>query len=124
MDRSEERRLEIVIGNLLRFGVVLSAFVVGVGAILYLIRHGTEIPAYGSFHGERAGLTHPAAILRAAIRLQARPLIQLGLLLLIATPVARVGFSAYAFCRLRDWKYAGISLIVLGLLLYSLFWTH
>jgi uncharacterized membrane protein len=124
MERSAERRLDILIGNLLRFGVILSASVVGVGAIVYLIRHGAEIPNYGSFHGESSGLTHPVAILRSARQLQGRPLIQLGLLLLIATPVARVGFSAYAFARLRDWKYVAISAVVLALLLYSLFWTH
>lgn len=124
MDHSEERKLEIVIGNLLRFGVILSACVVGAGAIVYLIRHGSEIPSYGAFHGEPPGFTQPVAIFRSALKFQGRALIQLGLLLLIATPVARVGFSAYAFSNLRDWKYVGVSLAVLALLLYSLFWTR
>ena len=47
-------------------------------------------------------------------------IIQLGLVLLIATPVARVAFAAYSFGRQRDWLYLGIAGIVLSLLLYGL----
>jgi uncharacterized membrane protein len=51
-------------------------------------------------------------------------MIQLGLLFLIATPVARVAFSVYAFMRERDKTYVIITLIVLAILLYSLFGRH
>jgi uncharacterized membrane protein len=47
-------------------------------------------------------------------------LIQLGLLLLIATPVARVVFSVAGFAIERDWMYVVITLLVLLTLLYSL----
>lgn len=46
--------------------------------------------------------------------------IQFGLLLLIATPVARVVFSIFAFAAQRDWIYVGVSMIVLSILAYSL----
>ena len=49
-----------------------------------------------------------------------RGLIQIGLLALIATPIARVTFSVFAFLYQRDWEYVAFTLIVLGLLLYSL----
>ena len=117
-----EHRLDIVIGNLLRFGVLLSAVVVASGALVYLLHHGAEIPSYGVFHGEPRSFTSPLEILHAAFQLQGRGIIQLGLLLLIATPVARVAFSIYAFLALRDWKYLAISLTVFALLLSSLFW--
>ncbi|HXU49289.1 MAG TPA: DUF1634 domain-containing protein, partial [Candidatus Binatia bacterium] len=58
---------------------------------------------------------------RDATKLTGRGLIQLGLLLLIATPVARVIFSVFAFLYERDWKYVFFTLIVLGLLIFSLF---
>ena len=60
------------------------------------------------------------AIVRCALTLDARCVIQLGLLLLIATPVARVAFSVFAFAKQRDWTFVVITLIVLGLLLYGL----
>ena len=46
---------------------------------------------------------------------------QLGLLLLIATPIARVMFSAVVFAIDRDRMYVGFTLLVLAVLLYSLF---
>jgi uncharacterized membrane protein len=47
-------------------------------------------------------------------------LIQLGLLLLIATPVARVAVAIVGFALERDRLYTVISLIVLLILLASL----
>ena len=44
-----------------------------------------------------------------------------GLLLLIATPIARVALSLIAFARQRDRMYVCITTLVLGLLLFSLF---
>jgi uncharacterized membrane protein len=52
---------------------------------------------------------------------QGRGLIALGLMLLIAVPVGRVVFSVYAFARRRDRLYVVVTLVVLGLLLFSLF---
>jgi uncharacterized membrane protein len=46
-------------------------------------------------------------------------LIQLGLLFLIATPIARVAFSIAGFAVERDWMYVGFTVIVLVILLYS-----
>jgi uncharacterized membrane protein len=59
-----------------------------------------------------------------AAALHGRGIIQVGLLLLIATPIVRVAFSAHAFARLRDGKYVIITLMVLALLLFSVFGTH
>jgi len=47
-------------------------------------------------------------------------LIQFGLLVLIATPVARVAFCAGGFLRQRNGLYVAISSVVLMVLLYSL----
>jgi uncharacterized membrane protein len=58
---------------------------------------------------------------RQAFRGDAAALIQVGTLLMIATPVARVVFAVYAFGRRRDGLYFGVSCAVLTLLLYGLF---
>ncbi|MEX2299740.1 MAG: DUF1634 domain-containing protein [Bryobacterales bacterium] len=110
-----ERRL----GNLLRAGVSLAAVVVLVGGLIYLARHGHEQPAYQTFRGEPSALRTFAGILSGAWELRGREIIQLGLLLLIMTPIARVAFAAYSFTRQRDWLYVGIASIVLSLLLYG-----
>jgi uncharacterized membrane protein len=53
--------------------------------------------------------------------LSGRGVIQLGLLLLVATPVARVACSVVGFLRERDYVYVALTLIVLVVLIYSLF---
>jgi uncharacterized membrane protein len=112
-----------VIGNLLRVGVAASALVVLAGGALYLIRHGTEHCDYSQFRPNEA-FQGPRKVVRAALTLSGRGLIQLGVLLLIATPVARVAFSVFAFARRRDYTYVAITLIVLAVLLCGLFWEH
>jgi len=107
-------------GNLLRAGVGLAAAVVLVGGLVYLVRHGTAQPDYQVFRGEPADQRSIRGIVADALKLRGRGIIQLGLLLLIATPVARVAFSVYAFARQGDRIYVVVTLIVLTLLLYGL----
>jgi uncharacterized membrane protein len=116
-----EHHFEIVIGNLLRTGVLLAAAVVIFGAVVYLVRHGSEPPRFAQFRSEPQGLRTIPGILAEAEAFQGRGIIQFGLLLLIATPIARVAFAAWAFFRLRDYRYVLITLVVLTLLCYSLF---
>ena len=115
-----DNRLELIIGNLLRAGVLTAAVVVLVGGAMYLFRYGATVPHYRIFHGEPADLRGVSGILTDAWSLRSRGVIQLGLLLLIATPVARVIFSLIAFALERDLTYVVVTLIVLAVLLYSL----
>ena len=112
---------EQVFGNLLRAGVIASALVVLVGGVLYLARHGGEIADYRVFRGEPAELRHPTGIVQELLAMRSRGVIAAGLLLLVATPIARVAFSVYLFIRHRDLIYVAVTLIVLAVLLFSLF---
>jgi len=115
-----DQRIEMIIGTLLRMGVMLAAAVVFIGGVLYLVRHGQETIHYSTFHGEPEALKSIPGVLKSAGAGQARAIIQLGLLLLIATPIARVLFSAIAFALEHDYLYVVITLVVLVVLLYSL----
>ena len=123
--RLSDERVEGVIGNLLRFGVLLSAFVVLIGGASYLIRDGRNpAPDLHQFPGppeEPPSLFH---IVGASARGSSLDLILLGLLLLIATPVARVIFSVAAFGLQRDYLYVSFTLVVLAVLLFSLFYGY
>lgn len=118
-----DQRMEIVIGKLLRTGVLLSAFVVLVGAGIYLVGHGGSPVGYHVFRGEPTNLRDLRGVLHDVLTLGGRGVIQFGLLLLIATPVARVAFSVLGFARERDYMYVAFTLIVLFVLLYSIFWS-
>ena len=87
---------------------------------MYLFRHGESLPHYHVFRGEPPDLRSVRGIVSDARSLSGRGLIQRGLLVLIATPIARVVFSIVGFLRQRDWTYVVISLVVLALLSYSL----
>ena len=115
-----DRDTEKIIGNLLRAGVLLSAAVVLCGGLLFLAHHGTSHPDYHTFRGVASNLTSVTAVIGGALRGDSRSLIQLGLLLLVLTPIARVLFSAVAFGLEEDFTYVVISLIVLAVLMYSL----
>lgn len=95
-----------------------------VGEILYLIYYGTTSPDYRVFRGEPSDLRSLLGIVSDAVSLRSRGIIQTGLLLLIATPVARVTFSVFAFALQRDYTYVIVTLIVLGVLIYSLAGGH
>jgi uncharacterized membrane protein len=116
----DDRRLEDIIGNLLRAGVLLAAAIVFAGGVLYLIQHHSDRASYSTFKIEGSDVSTLAGILRSAGHLQSEGLIQFGLLLLIATPVARVAMAVAGFYLERDHLYVWVSLIVLAVLLFSL----
>jgi len=117
---SPNTHFAILLSHLLRAGVILSATVVLVGGILYLVQHRGPAPPYGVFQGEPTDIRYAQDIWRAACSGHGPGLIQLGLLLLIATPIARVAFSVVEFAIERDGLYVSTTLVVLAILIYSL----
>lgn len=115
-----DHQVEQSIGTLLRAGVLLAASVVLFGGILYLAHHGSGHADYHVFRGEPRDLRTPTLTVREAFSGRPQAVIELGLLLLILTPIARVVFSVVAFARERDVMYVAMTLIVLAVLLYSL----
>jgi uncharacterized membrane protein len=112
--------MDRLIGGLLRGGVILSAAVTMAGGVWHLWQFGGGAPQDRIFHGEPAELCSVGGVLRGVAAGHSASLIQLGLLLLIATPIARVAFSVYAFASKRDRTYVVITLIVLAALAASL----
>ena len=119
-----DEQMRSIMGTLLRVGVVSSAILVVLGGILFFIQHPREIMDYTTFKGEPARLRQVQIILKEALHFKSRDIIQLGLLLLVATPVARVLFSLIGFLIEKDWVYVAITFIVLLVLFSSLFGTY
>ncbi|HKF50401.1 MAG TPA: DUF1634 domain-containing protein [Terracidiphilus sp.] len=115
-----DQRLESIIGNLLRAGVLISAVIVLAGGVMYLAQNASAQASYHAFVDEQASLRSVQGIVRSAAHFDSRGLIQFGLLLLIATPVARVIMAVVGFYLERDRMYAIVSLIVLAVLVFSL----
>ena len=121
MAEGSDHRLEMAMGRMLQIGVTGSALVVLAGGILYLKQFGGAQPNYRHFHGAPAGLVSVLGIVGGLSRFDTRSVIAFGILLLIATPICRVIFGVVGFALLRDRFYAGVSAVVLGILLFSFF---
>jgi uncharacterized membrane protein len=117
-----EEQVNRTIGVLLRVGVTAAAAIVIVAAIWYHAEWATNPPEYQVFHSQPSELRSPGGVVRAALHGQASAWIQLGLLVLIATPVARVVYSIVAFALQRDWTYVGVTCVVLAVLMYGLWY--
>jgi len=115
-----DQKIEDIVGTLLRTGVLTSAAVVFIGALIYLVRHGRSPADYHVFRGEPTDLRTLSGILHSALGLHGQGVIQFGLVLLIFTPVARVAFSIWGFAEEHDRMYVIFTSIVLVILLYSL----
>ena len=115
-----DHAVEQLVGRLLQIGVLVSALITIAGGLMLLARHGHEVPVYTPFRGEPSALTTLDGIVRGAFAMDARAIIQLGLVCLIATPVLRVAFTLVAFVLQRDRTYVVVTAIVLTLLIYGL----
>jgi len=116
----QDLRVEQIIGRLLQRGVLLAAIVVAVGGVALLARHGSAPADFRSFEGESSALRSLAGIVRGALRFDSHAVVQLGVVLLLATPVARVALTLWAFAVQRDRLYVAMTALVLALLLFSL----
>jgi uncharacterized membrane protein len=116
-----DKTIEMILGNLLRIGVIVSGSVVVIGAILFLFRHGLEIPSYHIFKPDRFNVFDFRHLIDGILSFRSVSIMELGILLLIATPVLRVLFSVFAFAKEKDYMYVVFTVIVLLVLVFSFF---
>ncbi|MGZ3758687.1 MAG: DUF1634 domain-containing protein [Mucilaginibacter sp.] len=112
--------MQAVIGWVLRLGVFISMIVVFVGGVIYLYRHGYTVADYRIFKGIPVFLQSADGIIDGIINLRGRAIIQTGIILLIATPIVRVIFSAIGFIIEKDYLYVFITLLVLSIIFFSM----
>jgi len=115
-----DEKLDNVVSVVLRTGVSLAAVLVLIGGIVFVARNRETIPKHRTFHGAPADLTSIAGVLHGVASLNPLYIIQLGILVLIATPIIRVVACAAGFAFEKDWMYTVVSLIVLAFLVASI----
>ncbi|AFY60313.1 DUF1634 domain-containing protein [Synechococcus sp. PCC 6312] len=116
----DDEKMDQLLGNVLRGGVVLSATVIFIGGMIYIWRNGQETVALSVFKGEPTYLKLLPDLLAADAQTHGRAIIQTGILLLLLTPITRVALSLLIFLRQRDFTYVLVTAIVLAVLLHSL----
>lgn len=112
MDESKIGDVEIIISKSLRIGVMLSAVTILVGLLMFLATGNSGYP----------GNSYPTtitAIVKGLLSLKPYGIIMTGLLILISTPVFRVGVSIIVFFKEKDYLYVKITTLVFAILLLS-----
>lgn len=116
----KDKDIEVILGTLLRVGVIVSMAVVLVGGVLFLISESGTFVSYKFFTPEVAALSKPMQIIKTLPTLNGKTIIQFGILLLIFTPISRIVFSIITFSLERDYMYVIIGFIVLAIIMVSL----
>ncbi len=122
--RWTDHQVDLVIGRLLQIGVLAAALVTLAGGVLYLAHHAGVAPDFRTFAGAPTALRSLSGIVRGVAAGSSASLVQLGLVLLILTPMARVALTLGAFVIQKDRLYVGLTAIVLAVLVYGLFWAR
>jgi uncharacterized membrane protein len=120
---SRVSRMETLISLVLRIGVLASLLCVVAGTVISFVHH----PEYVSTAAELNRLTRPGAafphtlrdVFAGTLEWRGQAIVVIGLLLLIATPVARVAVSIFIFLYQKDRIFTLITAVVLCLLLAS-----
>ncbi|WP_316793513.1 DUF1634 domain-containing protein [Pedobacter frigoris] len=115
-----DKDVQVILGTLLRVGVISSMSVVFVGGLIYLFSNYSGLVDYEKFNPGKSGLSSISAIFSGLRSLDGSAIIQFGTLLLIFTPILRVVFSVFSFLIERDYLYVLIGLFVLCVILFSL----
>jgi uncharacterized membrane protein len=117
-----DEKLERIISAVLKWGVLCALALALMGAAIHLVQRHSEIARYSVFHLEAPDTRTVHGIWFSALRFDGRAIMQLGVMVLILTPIMRVAVAAAAFAFESDYLYVIVSLTVLAILAYSI--TH
>ena len=118
--------IDLIIGKLLRVGVVVSCAITIFGGIVYLFQHQGPVTGYravekaGDFHGAAPYLREINTIIPRVFEFDGAAIAQLGIIILIFTPIFRVVFSLISFIMEKDRLYVVITLIVLAIIFINM----
>lgn len=114
------KHIELALGRLLLVGIIISFFFIIWGGALYLIEYGRSTVSYHTF------LPSPTSVsvwnVLQTLNSSPHSLIQLGLIILVFTQVLRVAVTAWFFLQLKDYIFTAVSVFILGVLIYSLYY--
>ena len=116
----KDKDMQLIMGNLLRAGVVLSMTVVFIGGVIYLFGYGSLKADYSKFVIDENGFFSLGSIWNGLMQFNGKAIIQLGILLLIFTPISRVILAVVSFFLERDYLYVMIGVLILGIIMFSL----
>jgi len=124
MKQFKDTDMQLLLGRVLRAGTIISVSIVFIGGIIYLYRHGQAVADYSVWNGVPGFIQHAGSLVNGAFDFRGQAIIQIGIILLVATPIIRVIFSTIGFVLEKDYMYTGISILVLLIILASMISGH
>lgn len=122
----KDEQIQNNLARVMIFGTMAAAAIIAAGLIWYLATHIGDRPGDHIFNKEPKYFENPISMVQRAFEIgifgERRSVIMIGVVLLLINPVVRVAFSVFGFAAQKDHLYAGISLVVLAVLLFSFFW--
>ena len=115
-----DKDIQVILGTLLRAGVIISMSIVLIGGALFLIHNKGGITDYKVFKPELAKFSSIAEIFKGVLTFHGDAIVQFGILMLIFTPIARIVFAIFSFLIERDYLYVLIGFIILAIITISL----
>ena len=106
----KQHDLDQVVHRMLLIGLAISTILMLSGVGLEIARH-QDLPSVEPDFGE---------VFLRVLALRPSGFLALGLLVLLATPILRVLGSIFAFAYERDWRFAGITFVVLMVVVASI----
>lgn len=117
-----EKDFQLIIGNLLQYGVWVSLSVAFMGGIIYLLNHGNELENYSTFYENDTNIFKVIInIYNGVVQGQGESIILLGIILLFITPILRLLISLIVFYFEKDYLYVFITMIVILIIGTSIF---
>ncbi len=121
MNQKEIPALDQIMSRLMLWSVLLASGIMLCGGIYFLWSHGEDPTRDHLFTGEPQDLKDPILMVKAAMEGNKLSLIQIGVFLLLLNPLLRVLLAFFGFSIQKNWLYVIVSMILLGVLSYSLF---
>ncbi|MDN3587072.1 DUF1634 domain-containing protein [Pedobacter aquatilis] len=120
MREIKEKDIQVLLGTLLRAGVIISMSIVLIGGVIFLVHNNGAIIDYKVFTPEVSKFSSVLEILKGVTSLQGDAIVQFGVLMLIFTPIARIVFAIFSFSLEKDYLYVLIGFIILAIIAISL----
>lgn len=114
-----DKNMQHTLANVLRIGVWLATATIALGGIVFLHSKAHTKIVFDVFKPHDATYISVATILSGLKVADGLAIVQLGIFLLILTPVVRVLFAVVGFLKEKDYLYVAIGTLVLLIIFLS-----
>lgn len=116
-----ETKMQAKMGRILLWGLLASSAIILVGGILFLLQFGSTPANYTSFDAAGPHIKTLGGVIKGIRSYSGGALIEAGIILLVLFQYIRVIMSTVMFARLRSWFFVGVTIFILAVLVYGLF---